>query len=586
MYYPDDLIEEIRMKNDIVDVISGYVKLQKKGNSYFGLCPFHNEKSPSFSVSPGKQMYYCFGCGEGGNVFTFLMRYENDTFQEAVKILAQKAGVELPEAEYTVEEKKKQTLKAMILEVNKEAAKFFYHQLRSENGISGYEYFKGRGLADKTIVKFGLGYSLKYSDSLYRYLKEKGYSDEILKETGLIKYSEKGVYDAFWNRVMYPIMDNSNRVIGFGGRVLGEGKPKYINSQETKVFDKSRNLYGLNFARMTRRPNFIICEGYMDVIALHQAGFDNAVAALGTAFTSQHAALIKRYTDNVLVTFDSDGAGVKAALRAIPILRGAGLAIRVINMRPYKDPDEFIKNLGTEEFEKRIEEAENAFLYEVRQMKSGYDMKNPDERNRFYNEVAKKLLTFSDEVERKVYIDSVCEEFMIPKESMDKLIYRQSLTYTGEKQKEIGKINGQGIREESKDDGIKQSQKILLTWLVEEDIYAKIAGIISEDDFIDPFYHKIAELLFEQLKSGKVNPAGILSHFESEEEQKEAAGIFHATLSEGMSLQEKEKALNETVYKVKKNSLDCTGRNAVDVSSLQKIIEEQQKLQNMHISLD
>lgn len=587
MYYPDDLIEEIRIRSDIVDIISGYVKLQKQGSSYFGLCPFHNEKSPSFSVSPGKQMYYCFGCGEGGNVFTFLMRYENDTFPEAVSILAQRAGVELPEVEYTAEEKKNNDLKAMILQVNKEAAKFFFHQLKSGSDKSGYEYFKGRGLTDETMVKFGLGYSLKYSDSLYRYLKEKGYNDEVLKETGLIKYSEKGVYDAFWNRVMYPIMDNNNRVIGFGGRVLGDGKPKYINSQETKVFDKSRNLYGLNFARITRRPDFIICEGYMDVIALHQAGFNNAVAALGTAFTSQHAALIKRYTDNVLLTFDSDGAGVKAALRAIPILRNAGLSIKVINMKPYKDPDEFIKNLGTDEFEKRIETAENAFLYEIRMLQKEYDIKDPDGRTRFYNETAKKLLAFSDEIERNVYLDSVCDEFMIPKESMEKLVYKQSLTYSGEKN-EVVQTDSQRVNKESlKDEGMKQSQKILLTWLIEDDrIYPKIADIISENDFIDSFYHKVAEMLFEQLRTGNLNPAGILSRFESEEEQRKAAGLFHASLSGNMSPQEKEKALNETIQKVKKNSLDYAGRNASDVNTLQWIIKEQARLQNMHVSLD
>lgn len=586
MYYPDELIEEIRMRSDIVDIISGYVKLKKQGSSYFGLCPFHNEKSPSFSVSPGKQMYYCFGCGEGGNVFTFLMRYENDTFLEAVSILAKRAGVELPEVEYTAEEKKNNDLKAMILQANKDAAKFFFHQLKSGSDRSGYEYFKSRGLTDETMVKFGLGYSLKYSDSLYRYLKEKGYGDEILKETGLIKYSEKGVYDAFWNRVMYPIMDNNNRVIGFGGRVLGDAKPKYINSPETKVFDKSRNLYGLNFARMTRRTGFIICEGYMDVISLHQAGFNNAVAALGTAFTLQHATIIKRYTDNVYLTFDSDGAGVKAALRAIPILRNAGLSLKVINMKPYKDPDEFIKNLGTDEFEKRIETAENAFLYEIRMLKAGYDIKDPDGRTTFYNEVAKKLLVFSDEIERNVYIDSVCDEFMIPKESMEKLVYKQSLTYSGEKS-EIMQTDSQSINKQSaKDEGMKQSQKILLTWLIEDDrIYPKIADIIGEDDFIDPFCHKVAEMLFDQLRNGNLNPAGILSRFESEEEQKNAAGLFHASLSEKMSPQEKEKALNETIQKVKKNSLDYAGRNASDVDTLQWIIKEQAKLQNMHVSL-
>lgn len=586
MRYPEELIEEIRQRNDIVDVISGYVKLQKKGSSYFGLCPFHNEKSPSFSVSPGKQMYYCFGCGEGGNVFTFLMRYENDTFQEAVKALADKAGVKLPELEYSEEEKKNNEIKSTILRANKDAAMYFYHQLRSEQGAQGYGYFKSRGLRDETIVKFGLGYSPKYSDSLYRYLKHKGYLDDVLKETGLFKYREQGVYDAFWNRVMYPIMDNGNRVIGFGGRVLGDEKPKYINSPETRVFDKSRNLYGLNFARISRRKNFILCEGYMDVIALHQAGFDNAVAALGTAFTHQHAALIKRYTENVLVTFDSDGAGVKAALRAIPILRNAGIAVRVINMRPYKDPDEFIKNLGNDEFEKRIQDAENAFIYEIRMMQSDYEIRNPDERARFYEKVAEKLLTFNDEVERNIYIETVCDEFMIPKDTMNKLVYRQSLVYTGEKENTGEQLPKKQNNAEMAEDGMKRSQRILLTWLIEDtDIYGKIKELISEEDFIDGFYKKVAKMLFEQLEEGNVNPARILNSFESEDEQKEAAALFHATLGEKMTAQEKEKAFNETIRRVKKNSLEYASRNATDVATLQKIIREQAKMQNMYISL-
>lgn len=584
MYYPDDLIEEIRLKNDIVEVISDYVKLKKTGGSYVGLCPFHNEKTPSFSVSPSKQMYHCFGCGEGGNVFTFLMKYENDTFIEAVTRLAERAGIDLPKAKYTNEEKIERDIKAAILEVNKEAAKFYYHQLRSPNGEQGYKYFKERGLSDETMIKFGLGYSLKYSNSLYEYLKKKGFTDDIMRESGLIKYSEKGVYDAFWNRVMYPIMNNANKVIGFGGRVLGDGKPKYINSPETKVFDKSRNLYGLNIARSSRRGNMILCEGYMDVIALHQAGVDNAVASLGTAFTTGHAHIIKKYTDQVLLTFDSDGAGVKAALRAIPMLRAAGLSVKVINMRPYKDPDELIKNMGKEEFEKRIMQAENAFIYEIRMLMAGVDLKDPDEKTGFYGKVADRLLLFPDEMERNVYLDAVCEEFMIPKESMERLVYKKSLTYTGEVVQSRADENKKNTKK--LDDGVKQSQKILLTWLIEDNtIYEKIKTIITEADFIDPFYNKVAALLFEQLRNGDVKPARILNNFTEEKEQNEAAGMFHASLSEGLSGQEKEKSLNEIIKKVKNNSLDYISNTTTDVEVLQNTIKEKAKLRNLHISI-
>ena len=396
MYYPEELIEEIRSRNDIVDVISAYVKLQKKGSSYFGLCPFHNEKSPSFSVSGQKQMYYCFGCGAGGNVFTFLMEYENYTFVEAVKALAQRAGITLPEAEPSAQEKKEASLRQRLLEINKLAAKYFYYQLTQPQGEQARNYLEGRKLSHETIVKFGLGYSNKFSNDLYQYLKSAGYDDYILKETGLISLDEKrGGHDKFWNRVMFPIMDINNRVIGFGGRVLGDGTPKYLNSPETKLFDKSRNLYGLNLARRSRRPNMIICEGYMDVISMHQAGFDNAVASLGTAFTSPQASLLKRYTDEVLLAYDSDGAGVKAALRAIPMLKEAGLRSRVIHMEPYKDPDEFIKNLGTQAFEDRIAHAQNSFMFEISIMERDYNLNDPEGKTGFFNSVAKKLLEFN-----------------------------------------------------------------------------------------------------------------------------------------------------------------------------------------------
>ena len=378
MYYSEDLIEEVRSRNDIVDVISGYVRLQRRGSSYFGLCPFHNEKSPSFSVSPGKQMYYCFGCGAGGNVFTFLMEYENYTFPEAVKTLADRCGVELPEVEYSEEARRQADLKSRLLEIQKKAARYYFYELRQPKGRAAYEYLKGRALSDETIKRFGLGYSGQQSREMYQYLKHEGYPDELLKESGLFGMDERsGFYDKFWNRVMFPIMDVNSRVIGFGGRVMGDAKPKYLNSPETRIFDKSRNLYGLNFARSARKPNLIICEGYMDVISMHQAGFNQAVASLGTALTVQQSLLMKRYTNEVLVTYDSDEAGTKAALRAIPSLREAGLSVRVINMKPYKDPDEFIKALGTEAFQKRIDEAQSSFLFEVEVLERGDNLKEP-----------------------------------------------------------------------------------------------------------------------------------------------------------------------------------------------------------------
>ena len=425
MYYSDEIIEEVRSKNDIVDVISGYVKLKKQGSSYFGLCPFHSEKSPSFSVSRDKQMYYCFGCGAGGNVFTFIMEYENYSFVEALKFLAQRAGVELPQEEYSKEAKERADTRSALLEMNKLAAKYYYAQLKTEGGRQAREYLQNRQLSQETITAFGLGYSSKYSDDLFRYLKMKGYSEEMIIKAGLVNVDEKhGVYDKFWNRVMFPIMDVNNRVIGFGGRVMGDGKPKYLNSPETLIFDKSRNLYGLHRARTSRKPYFIVCEGYMDVISLHQAGFTNAVASLGTALTAGHAALIKRYVNEVYLTYDSDEAGTKAALRAAPILREAGVTTRVIRMEPYKDPDEFIKNLGAEAFEERIRKARNSFMFGLEMLEKGYDLNAPEGKTEFLREAARRLARFEEEIERDNYIEAVAKTYHVGYEELKKLVVK------------------------------------------------------------------------------------------------------------------------------------------------------------------
>ena len=422
MFYSDDVIEEVRSRNDVVDLIGNYIKLTKKGSSYFGLCPFHNEKSPSFSVSRDKQMYYCFGCGAGGNVFTFVMEYENYTFVEAVKYLAERAGIKLPEMEVSEEQKRIQSQRQRLLDIHKMAARYFYYQLKGKNGANALAYFEKRCLSKETIAHFGLGFSNPYRDDLYQFLRSKGYDDGILKASGLVTMDEKyGAHDKFWNRVMFPIMDVNNKVIGFGGRVLGDGTPKYLNSPETLLFDKSRNLYGLNFARTSRQPFMIICEGYMDVIAMHQAGFTNAVASLGTAFTLQHGILLKRYTEEVRLAYDSDEAGVKAALRAIPILRSAGLRIRIIHMNPYKDPDEFIKNLGVEAFKERIDEAENSFMFEVSILERSYNLGDPDGKTRFFNEVAKQLLNFEQELERNNYIEAIARKYGITFENLQNL---------------------------------------------------------------------------------------------------------------------------------------------------------------------
>ena len=592
MYYSDEIIEEVRSKNDIVDVISGYVRLTKKGSTYFGLCPFHNEKTGSFSVSPNKQMYYCFGCGAGGNVFTFLMQYENFSFPEAMEALAERAGIELPKQEMSAQAKKEADKRQILLEINKAAGKYYYMLLRSEHGKQAYEYFKKRELSDATMQKFGLGYSDKYSDDLYRYLRKLGYDDTILKESGLVSIDEvRGGHDKFWNRAMFPIMDVHNKVIGFGGRVMGDGEPKYLNSPETKVFDKSRNLYALNFARQTKKPQMLLCEGYMDVIALHQAGFDNAVASLGTAFTSGHASLLKRYTKEVYLTFDSDGAGIKAALRAIPILKEVGLTAKVINMKPYKDPDEFIKALGAEEYQKRIDAAENSFMFEIRILEQKYDMKDPEGKTAFQTEVAKKLLDFTTELERNNYMEAVADKYHMSFEALRNLV-NQLGTQGGLVKERTPLKSGLNEKKHKKEDGMKQSQKLLLTWLIEYDnLYDKIKDIITPEDFTEDIFRKAAELLYEQKKSGTVNPAQIISLFAEEEEQREVAELFHARIHEVDSAAERDKALKETILRVKDNSISYRSAHLepTDMQGLQQLVADKRTLQNMekmHISID
>ncbi len=585
MYYPEEIVEEVRQRTDIVDLIGSYVRLQKKGANYMGLCPFHNEKSPSFSVSAGRQMYHCFGCGVGGNAFTFVMEYENFTFVEALKYLAERAGVALPEIEYSEAAKQAADLKTRIFEVHKLAAKYYYYQLRTEEGKLALDYFRKRGLTEETITKFGLGYSGRYNDSLYKYLKKQGYEDSFLKETGLITLDEqRGGRDKFWNRAMFPIMDSGNKVIAFGGRVMGEGTPKYLNSPETKIFDKSRNLYGLNYAKLSRKPYMLICEGYMDVISLHQAGFTNAVASLGTALTGLQANLLSRYTKEVYLTYDSDGAGTKAALRAIPIMKEAGISVKVIDMTPYKDPDEFIKALGPEEYQRRIDNATGSFFFELKVLEQGYSFDDPEQKTKFFHEVAKKLLGFSDEIERTNYEEAVAKRYNISYDMLHKLVVRYgtqmvvingNVVPAGQTQTDNGKTSLKQKEKEEAKDGITKPQKLLLTWLSNEpDKFKKIQGIITPEDFSEGFCRTVADLLFAQFEeSGKVNPAKIINQFENKEEQTMAAALFSTELREEMDDAGQKKAFEDTVRKVKQAALEKAIEDAVEQGNMERFQE-------------
>ena len=587
MFYSDDMIEEVRSRNDIVDVISGYVSLKKKGNSYFGLCPFHNEKSPSFSVSRDKQMYYCFGCGAGGNIFTFLMEYENMTFPEAMQTLAERAGIDLPQQEMSAETRREADERARLREMNKLAAQYFYVLLHRERGKRGMQYLKNRGIKEETIKHFGLGYADIYRDDLYQFLKQRGYSDEEMKNSGLIQISEKyGGSDKFWNRVMFPIMDVNHRVIGFGGRVMGDGNPKYLNSQETKLFDKSRNLYGLNFARSSRKKEIILCEGYLDVISMHQAGFENTVASLGTAFTTGHGILLKRYTDRVVLSFDSDEAGIRAAQRAIPILKDAGLSIRVLDLSPYKDPDEFIKAGGTKAMELRIKQAQSAFMFQMQQIARNYQMDDPEDKTRCFHEMAKELAKLEDPMERRNYMEAVAQEYRISQKELEELVNDYG---TMEMRKRLQKAQEpkKTLRQEEKKEAKKQPQKLLLTWLVNKPkLFERIRGLITADDFLEPMYYSIATMLFQQYEeSQKVYPAKIMDQFVDAEEHKQVAGILNATLSMEPRPEDNEKAITDIVRKVKLASLEYKMNHTNDILEWQQLIQEKAEIMKLHISL-
>lgn len=617
MYYPEELVEEVRQKNDIVDVVSGYVRIKQKGANYVGLCPFHNEKTGSFSVSPSRQIFKCFGCGIGGNVFTFVMQYENYTFVEAMKMLAERAGIKLPEAEYDENAKKAMNKKARIMELNKDAANYFYFQLRAPQGEVGMKYFKNRELSDETMKKFALGYANVKSDDLVLYLKSKGYTDNEIVDSGVASFHEKyGLHDKFWNRVMFPIQDINNKVIGFGGRVIGEGEPKYLNSPETIVFDKSRNLYGMNFARTSRKGYLILCEGYMDVIAMHQAGFTEAVASLGTAFTGGQAAILRRYSDQIILAYDSDGAGTKAALRAIDILRNYGMTGRILHLEPYKDPDEFIKNLGREAFEERIQNAEDSFRFELRMMEKGYDLKSPESKLKFRKALVEKMYTLSDQFEDiKPFIELVCETYHFGYDEMCSSV----ASYGNSSQAKISTVRRQEEtevkRNKKKEDPVLYNQKVLLTWLVDEPfLYAKIKDYIHVDDFSDGIYRKAAERLIQALEDGEVpNPGAIMTSLQAseetnEEEQLEIASLFCTKITDKLSrmkgttevdldtqtkifdsVNDKERALSDVLVTIKRATMQRVTDGAnTDSEAFKKIVSIKktiEKIQKTHISL-
>ncbi len=589
MRYSDELLDEIRNATDIVQVIGQRVKLTRKGANYMGLCPFHSEKTPSFMVSPDRQTFHCFGCGEGGSVFSFLMKYDNDTFQEAVEELASQAGIAIPEIRYSEQDSREQDLKSRIAEVNREAGLYFYHQMRQDRNQKAYQYFTGRGLSEQTIKKFGLGYALPYQDDLYRYLKEKGYPDDLLKQTGLVPVNEQGGADKFWNRAMIPIFDERGRAVGFGGRVMGKGEPKYLNSPETPLFSKRNVLFGFNLAKSTREPYLLLCEGYMDVISLYQAGFDNAVASLGTSLTEEQAALLKkRRVHRVVLTYDNDKAGIAAALRAIPILKKVGITVGVLDMEPYNHPDEFIREKGAHAFRERVDQALGSFQIEIGQLSTHYDMNDPESKTAFHRALARRLCRFSNDLERENYLEYVCSTYHIQPELMNRMMEEEARNgaAASDALEEYGENPAPPKRPETAD-GIQKAQQQIFTILVERpELFRTMNQILAPEDFKGELYQRVAALLWEQLESGMVSTARIVDSFINDsDEYSEISGFFYSGLGRNMTPQEQTRALEETVVRVKKASLERALGEVKDLSRMQELLRMQKELDGFHLEV-
>ena len=577
MYYGEDIVEEVRQKTDIVDLVGQYVHLKKKGSSYFGLCPFHGEKTASFSVSPGKQIFYCFGCGKAGDSIRFLMEYENLSFVEALEELAERANITLPKEEKR--DKGEEDLRYKILEINKQAALFYVKQLRSEKGKQGLAYCAKRKLSGESITHFGLGYAGKERDSLYQYCKSLGFKDRVLQESGLFSFKENGVYDKFFNRLIFPIMDLHNRVIGFGGRVMGDGEPKYLNSPETKLFDKSRNLFALNFSRKSRANYFILCEGYMDVISLHQWGFSEAVAALGTAFTEQQADLMKRFNSLIYLCFDSDGAGKKACKRAISILREKKLEGKVIRLSPYKDPDEFLKAEGKEAFEKRIEEAKNAFLWEVEEKKTEFDLHDPAGMQKYMESIAELLRTsFSDPVERENYLKAVAREQMLKAENLQHLVDKEE----EKTQLSFGLRKNAGRQEKKREEKWNSPlEEEFLSVLMQRNEFVDLAKkYIEEADFQGDF----AKEIYLKLLSG-LSAKAILDSYQNEEEKyQKLVKLYHGDLYHmDLEKDEEKKLLSDYIRQLKLQKIEEKIKEVTDAEGLSHCFKERDRWE--HFSL-
>ncbi|MGL6173561.1 MAG: DNA primase [Cellulosilyticaceae bacterium] len=580
MYYPDNIIEQVREQSDIISTISEYTHLTQKGSSHFGLCPFHNEKSPSFSVSEEKQMYYCFGCGAGGNIFTFLMQKENMTFVEALTHLAERAHIDIES--FNTGQAPTQNKKNELLEIHKIAGRFYYYALGDENAGEVREYLNQRGIGKEIIKKFGIGYAPADYTILYKYLRNQGYSDEILLESGLILKSKKsGVfYDRFSDRVMFPIFNTNKKVIAFGGRIIKQGEPKYLNSPESLLFDKSRNLYGLHLARAEAHPYYILVEGYMDVIAMHKAGFTQTVASLGTAFTVGHAKLLKRYTNELVILYDSDAAGEKAALRAMPILRAEGINVRILQLSDSKDPDEFLGKHGKEEMEELLNHAKSDTWFKVMKLEQNYDIREPEQKVKFLQEVAKVIGELSSSIEQNIYTKEIAIRYKIDEIALEaeiKNYYNNKLQVKNQetKSKPIMHIP-------------MMTSNIQLAFLSTIYHYPYVFNYIKE--YVDPelFDEGLLQELAKQVFDSITNQTQIdIGHFNNAyTDLKEQNMISNVFMNKDMRYEDQEllqKMLTETIKRLNILHIEKKLKTSIDILEVQKLLSRKKVLDKLYI---
>ncbi len=588
MYFKEHVIEQIREHNDIVSIISEYITLTKKGNSYLGLCPFHAEKTPSFTVSQEKQLYYCFGCGSGGNIITFLMQKDNMNFVEAVKYLAERANIRIEEEQLTPEELKLRQKKERLFQLYKDAANFFYILLRRSENKEVLDYLVNRNLSLDTINKFGLGYAPSNYNTLSNYLIDKGYDRELLIDSGLLMQSKKNslLYDRFSSRVIFPILSVDKKVIAFGARVLDNTLPKYLNSPETLIFDKSRTLYGLNFAKLNTHDYYILVEGYMDVIAMHQIGFMQAVASLGTAFTVFQARLLKRYTSKVVIMYDSDEAGIKATLRAIPILRNQGIEVKVLQLEEGKDPDEYIKTHSKEELKKLLDHATSEIWFRISRIEKEYNLQVTEEKILFLKQVSKIIGEIESSIEQSLYIEDICKQYSVEKSAFLTEVKRQEMSNDNS-----GKYH-HTLRKHTEDIPLKETRSKKLNNEIEflavlyhyPNIFTKIAQYVSTELFSTLLLRELAQEIFLSSQSNKEpNINYFTSKYSDVEEQKIISSVFMKQDERYSDTILLNKMLLDNIKILNKNYIETKLKTSTDVNEIQNLLFKKKELDRLYI---